>query len=115
MDKKDAKSTPKDNLKCYECHSIIVEKLNCVLSVLLLTEDSDSAIALEMKHALHIIGDYCYKKYYHLSASQILLTRPDIASKAFKQIFKKLIFFGFEFRTLCKPCYNTHMRKNPLK
>jgi len=108
-------STPESNIRCYDCNQVIVDKLVCVPGIIVVTEDSETPIQLDMQQALNVIDDYGYKKYYHLSASQILLIRPDVASKALGRIFKKLLFFGFEFKSLCKPCYVTHMQKNPLK
>jgi len=107
--------TPDDKLTCKDCKAVIEDKVNCLANIIILTEDAESIITLEMKQALNIIEDYSYKKYYHLSASQIVLFRPDIAVKAFKRIFKKPIFFGFEFSILCKSCYALHKVKHPLK
>ena len=113
--KEEMYSIPEDNLRCSQCNAIIVDKVNCVPNIMILTEESDSVIVLDMKQALGIIDDYCYRKYYHLSASQIVLYRPDIACKAFKRIFKNLVYFGFEFSVLCKSCYDKHIEKHPLK
>lgn len=106
---------PEKFIQCKICNKIIEERINCIPNVMVITEDSNSVITIDMKQALNIIDDYCYHKYYHLSASQIILFRPDIAVKAFKQIFKKIISFGFEFRILCNDCYKNHCREFPLK
>lgn len=70
------------------------------------------ATNIEMKYIglqllLKELADYAMKKGYHLSASQIVLLRPDILKDFLNLKYKpeKIIFFDLQEHEICLDCY----------
>jgi len=66
---------------------------------------------------LEEIEKWLSKKYYHLSASQILLLRPDLVLSFLKQYkpHEKIGSWKFEKYTICSSCYKSYKNYVPLR
>jgi hypothetical protein len=64
---------------------------------------------------LEKLEDWIYKKMYHLSASQILLLRPDLVHEFFKddKEGETIINWWFKEFFICKDCYRAYKAQVP--
>ncbi len=63
------------------------------------------------------LDDWCMKQMFHLSASQILLMRPDLVNK-FLEYYRpreRTIYWFFKEYPICKECYERYKRTVPSK
>jgi len=63
------------------------------------------------------INAWAMKKMLHLSASQLLLLRPDIINKYFQETYykHKLLSWYFKEYVICKECYKDYAKNVPLQ
>ena len=62
------------------------------------------------------MADWALKKMYHLSASQILLMRPDLTLEFFKKYRpgEMIVNWKFEQYSICDTCYNNYKIHIPV-
>lgn len=83
--------------------------------IILNTSKSNYEIGLHL--FMEDLGDWVIKQMYHLSASQILLLRPDLVNK-FLEYYKpneKIFYWCFKEYPICKECYERYKKQVPVK
>jgi hypothetical protein len=78
---------------------------------------SDGETTLELEEATEIIAKYCNANMYHLSATELILYRPDEIIKAFQKEYKerKIESWAFLPTDCCEKCYELQKQKHPVK
>jgi hypothetical protein len=99
---------------CGFCYSHRNEMF-CVYKVILHTDKAICEFGIQS--LLNHLDDWLLKKFYHLSASQILLLRPDIVLEFFKDFRPndRIICWFFLDNLICKDCYSHYAEHVPLR
>ena len=98
------------------CSFCLLNKSNySIYKIQLKTSKSQYEIGLLT--LLEQIEDWIYQKMYHLSASQILLLRPDIVYEYFEQYKpnEKILKWDFVGYEVCKQCFENYKPCVPTK
>ena len=87
------------------------------LYVLMVLTDRDVHM-FNLRKFLKLFASYVMEKQFHLSATEILLFRPDI----FEQYLIDEVFYKAEVQwwwldnvAICKKCFTNHKRRVPLR
>lgn len=86
-----------------------------VLYNLIINTTHKKTYVLRLKNFLDELADYTFSKGYHLSASQILLLRPDILKEFLKFKFKdeEVVLWYLDEVYLCTECYSKYKELVP--
>jgi len=70
-----------------------------------------------LQKILNELGDFCMEKCYHLSASQIVLLRPDILKDFLEEKLgpEKVIYTFLQEFQICKKCFEEYKTIIPEK
>jgi len=104
-----------DNLVvCSQCNQEIIErKFYFIYKIIVITEEKEYEIGIS--RMLSEINDYIMKKYYHLSASEIMLLRPDVVVDYFREQYKEeIIEWRLQAEYVCYACYDIYKEIMPL-
>ena len=100
---------------CNCCKETITEdNMHYIYCVIVATEEMLYYIGLIK--IFEDFGDYIMTKNYHLSASQILLLRPDIVKEYLEQKYQgeKILDWYLERYTICSDCFKDYIDMVPL-
>lgn len=86
-----------------------------IYKIILITDKSRYEIGLLT--LLEKMEDWIFQKMYHLSASQILLLRPDLVYEFFEQYKpnEKIVKWDFVGHEVCKKCFESYKPCVPTK
>jgi hypothetical protein len=101
---------------CKCCNEIVeVEEVYNVYCIMVHTDKQSYYIGLF--NLFEKLGDYLMSKHYHLSASQIILLRPDVVSEYLRQKFEgeKVIEWYIEGYRICEECFGEYINLTPLR
>ena len=103
------------HLECEYCGRWI-EKTDLVIinEIHILTKDDIKMLRID--DFLNQLQNWCDKKMYHLSASQIMLLRPDIVGEFAREMTNDDGIWLIHPLTFCQSCYNKYwVPKYPVK
>lgn len=100
---------------CSQCNQEIIEgKYWVIFKAKITTEEKEYEVGI--KRIIQNLNDYIMKKWYHLSASEILLLRPDIVLEYLKEQYKdkEILEWHLEGFYICEECYDIYKEIIPL-
>jgi len=101
--------------RCNYCsNDFPINELYIIYRLLVSTDTQTHTIGLIK--LLNELSDYLMNKSYHLSASQVVLLRPDILKDflAKKYFPEKIIFYMLQESEICTDCYLSYKEYVPL-
>ena len=100
---------------CSFCHQRPKSTIYAVYKFIVYGRDNVYVIGL--KTLLEGLGKWAMEQMYHLSASEILLLRPDITLKYLKEIkpLDEIKGFSFQENKICQSCYLNYAEAIPLR
>lgn len=101
--------------RCKICTSELKEDLTLVYQLLVFTSRTSYCIGIQK--ILEELGNYAMEKGYHLSASQIILLRPDVLREYLQKKYPKEQIGAFILKEneICMKCYEEYCQMIPLK
>ena len=110
--KKDADPDYKNKLLCNFCFDL-KPKTYSLYKVIIHTDRGIYSMGL-LKF-LELMSEWAMKKMYHISASQILLMRPDLVNEFIKKFkpMDKLYTWFFKEHTICESCFEQYKEHIP--
>jgi hypothetical protein len=100
---------------CSQCNQEIVEgKYYLIFKVVVNTEEKEYEIGIQ--RMLSDLNDYIMQKYYHLSASEIILLRSDIVLEFLRETYKDevILEWHLDAYAICHDCYEVYKELIPL-
>lgn len=100
---------------CSQCNQKIEEgPFYLIYQVVASTPEKDYTIG--MSRILSELNDYIASKFYHLSASELILLRPDIVLECLREKYEKEIT-GWYLKSdyICYECYDVYLELMPLR
>lgn len=99
------------------CHFCLKFKnpVFCIHKIVLQTNKNRYEIGLQI--LLEKLGNWLIEKYYHLSASEIVLLRPDILLEFFKEYKSPEKIYNWIFKDcfVCEDCFKDYAKQVPLR
>lgn len=105
----------KQEIKCAYCEDIL-ENNDYYLIYCLKVETDIHVHYLGIMKLMDEVSEYVMNKSYHLSASQIILLRPDIMKVFLEERFggEKVNYFHLKAYIVCYNCYTEYQDMIPL-
>lgn len=102
--------------KCKICEEKLGKtELNIIYRMLVATDKSLYHVGLQK--LIGEVGEYAMRKGYHLSASQIILLRPDVMREFLNKKYnpQKVVFFVLQEYECCDECLEDYKKQVPLR
>ena len=99
---------------CENCDTLLNERKFFVISrVEIIAQEGIKEMKIDK--FVEELEKWAFSKYYHVSASQIILFRPDIVTKFIKEKEGETTFWFIKPIYLCEKCYEKWKTKHPVR
>lgn len=99
-------------LSCANCFGDIGENAKQIFEVVIFTENK--IITCKIDYIKERLAEWIAKKNYHLTASEIILYRPDILNNFIKRKYGDCASFVIMLVFYCNNCFLEWEEKHPL-